>query len=290
MNDNYNEDLNCLNPVSITSDVRAPGEYKYYYCGENNINSDKSFLTVSSMWYTSKISEDLILLSSCYTNLYTCYLYYCPKKDIYNIFVFQNKIDYKSENISLKPIKIIHLEHCYKSKEINIMKSDLNQKPIININVKIFFAANNYLILNEIDKRIILIDFFNGNYITIFRNNNPNSISSLYNIIDTYDENYFLKGEVRVRTYAFLSIKYQEKKLSYYKYRYFMVQTGTINSNNIFLHSIDLDMGNGEPFGLKISRIPKQDEKNDQSQWFYIFCFLSSQRLFQLITNYDNLN
>ena len=36
MNDDYNEETNCLNSVNITSNVRAPGEYKYYYCGENN--------------------------------------------------------------------------------------------------------------------------------------------------------------------------------------------------------------------------------------------------------------
>ena len=53
-------------------------------------------------------------------------------------------------------------------------------------------------------------------------------------------------------------------------------------------------MGNGEPLGIKISKIPKQIPPNAQGeekipQWFYIFCFLSSQKLFQLITNYDKL-
>ena len=304
MNDNLSEEVSCLNPVNITSNVRAPGEYKYYYCGENNSASDKSFLTISTVWYTTKIPEELILLSSCYTKLYTCYLYYCPKNKIYNIIIYTNILDYKSENITLKPIKLIHLEHSYKQKDIvieppNKTKPSTYDKPTINITVKIYFASDNYLILNEVDRRIILIDFFNGNYTTIFSNQTSNTQEALYNIIDTYDENYFLKGEQRIRTYAFLSVKYQEKKTSFYKYRYFIIDRGIIRNKYFFLHNIDLDMGNGEPFGLKITKIPKISKssgkkdkhgENVHSQWFYIFCFASAQRLFQLVTNYDSLN
>ena len=291
--DNYSDEGSCLNSVNITSNVRAPGEYKYYYCGENNSASDKSFLSFSTMWYTQKISEDMFLLSSCYTSLYTCLLYFDPKKNLYNIYVYQNTLDYKSENISLKAVQLIQLEHSYKTKDIVISKSDTTGQPTININVKIYFGADNYLLLNEIDRRILLIDFFNGNYVTVFNNKESKSQEPLYNIIDTYNENYYLEGEPRVRTYAFLSIKYQEKKISYYKYRYFIIERGILENNYFFLHSIDLDMGVGEPLGLKIARIPKQSngqgDENKGSQWFYIFCFLSSQRLYQLITNYDKL-
>lgn len=51
------EDLNnsdFLNEVDITSKIRAPGEYKYYYIGENNSESDKSFLVISTMWHSKK--------------------------------------------------------------------------------------------------------------------------------------------------------------------------------------------------------------------------------------------
>ena len=292
--DNYSDEGSCLNAVNITSNVRAPGEYKYYYCGENNSSSDKSFLSISTMWYTTKISEDMFLLSSCYTPFYTCLLYYCPKKSIYNIYIYQNYLDYKSENISLKAVQLIQLEHSYKTKDIIISKSDSTGQPVININVKIYFGADNYILLNEIDRRILLIDFFNGNYVTIFNNKESKSQEPIYNIIDTYDENYFFEGELRLRTYAFLSIKYQEKKLSYYKYRYFIIERGILENSYFFLHSIDLDMGNGEPLGIKIAKIPKQTSSTGQGedknqQWFYILCFLSSQRLFQLITNYDKL-
>ena len=47
--DNFTEEGSFLNAVNITSNVRAPGEYKYYYCGEKNSSSDKSFLSISTM-------------------------------------------------------------------------------------------------------------------------------------------------------------------------------------------------------------------------------------------------
>ena len=133
----------------------------------------------------------MFLLSSCYNQLYTCLLYYCPIKSIYNIYIYQNTLDYRSENISLKPVQLIQLEHSYKEKDIIISKSDSTGQPIININVKIYFGADNYILLNEIDRRILLIDFFNGNFVTIFINKEAKSQEHIYHIIDTYDEIYF---------------------------------------------------------------------------------------------------
>ena len=302
--DNFNEEKDCLNAVNITSNVRAPGEYKYYYCGENNTSSDKSFLSFSPIWYTTKISEEKFLLSTCYTEIYTAFIYYCPVKCLYNIYIYQNKIDYKSENISLKPIQLIHLEPIYKQKDIIISKNDMNGMPIINIDVKIFFGAENYLILNELDRRIILIDFFTGNFITLFSNKEAKTQETLYNVIDTFDEAYYSEGEQRIRTYVFLGIKYQEKKQCYFKYRYLIIERDNIENNFFFLHQIDLDLGVGEPIGIKIAKISKNkqnnetDEKNENSdknenkdkQWFFILCFLSSKRLFSLVTNYNKLS
>ena len=299
--DNYNEEISCLNSVNITSNVRAPGEYKYYYCGENNSASDKSFLSFSTSWFTTKISEEKFLLSSCYNELYTAFIYYCPIKSLYNIYVYKNIIDYKSENVSLKPFQLIHLEPSYKPKDIIISINDSNGMPVININVKIFFGADNYLLINELDKKITFLDFFTGKFITLFHIKDGKSQEPLYNIIDTFDETYFSEGEEKIRTYAFISIKFQEKKIFYYKYRYFIIERDILENNFFFLHQIDLDLGNGEPLGLKIVKIPynKTDEKKGNNnnfkgkrhhQWFFIFCFLSNQRLFQLVTNYNRLS
>ena len=302
MNDDYyNEETNCLNSVNITSNVRAPGEYKYYYCGENNSSSDKSFLWFSSMWYTTKISEEKFLLSSCYTEYHTAFIYYCPIKSLYNIYVYKNCIDYKSENISLKPIQLIHLKPVYKSKDIIISGNDSNGIPSININVKIYFGANNYILLNEIDRRILLIDFYNGNYITLFNNEEAKTQESIYNILDTFDEDYFSDGEEKIRTYVFLNIKSQEKKMFNFKYRFIILENDILNNNYFFLHRIDLDLGKGEPIGLKIAKIPKypkkygedkimNEEENKNQQWFFIFCFLSNKILFQFVTNYNRLS
>ena len=55
-------------------------------------------------------------------------------------------------------------------------------------------------------------------------------------------------------------------------------------------------MGSAEPISIKIAKIPKQyvfkkeGDNSNSSQWFYIFCFLSTQRFYQIITNYGKLS
>ena len=91
--------------------------------------------------------------------------------------------------------------------------------------VKIFFGEDNYLLLNVFDKRIILIDIFNG-------------------------KNYIFEGEERVRTNVFLSIKYTEKKITFYQYHFIIIEN-------------DLDLGDGEPLGLEKAIIPKKVNKSN---------------------------
>ena len=273
-------DDSFLNEVNITSKIRAPGEYKYYYCGENNTESDKSFLVVSSMWYTERITEEMELQASCYNSTNTAQVFLNTKTNNYNILIYQNIIDYHNENLSLKLIQQINLSTKLKSESIN-SKNELDK-----FIVKVYFVSNNYLLLNEIDHRILLIDIENGNYITIFSRTSEEK-ESLYNIIDIYDESYMTEGEQRIRTYVFLSKKNQERKTPTYSYKYFIIQRNVFKMKTFFLHSIDFDLGNAEPIGLKIGKIVKQD--CNEQKFMYIFIFMSSNVILQLITDYDNV-
>ena len=141
-----NDEMRYLNQVSITSDIRAPGEYKYYYCGEHNDSSDKSFLKLSTMWYNGKINEDMILLSSSYNSTHTCQLYLNINKYIYEIFIYQNYIDFTSENINMKIIKHMRLNHSLTDLNIKeeLSKSEEGSMELgEKIKVKIFFDLNN---------------------------------------------------------------------------------------------------------------------------------------------------
>ena len=271
---------NFLNEVDITSKIRAPGEYKYYYCGENNSETDKSFLVISSMWYTEKITPEMELQASCYNSINTAQIFLNTKTNIYNILIYQNIIDYHNENMTLKLIQQINLPSKYKLESLN------NKNEFDKINVKIYFVSNNYLLLNEIDYRIILIDIENGNFISIFSRTSEEK-EPLYNIIDVYDESYMTDGEQRIRTYVFLSKKNQERKTPTYSYKYFIVQRNVFKMKTFFLHNIDFDLGNAEPIGLKIGKIVKPD--CNEQKFMYIFIFMSSSNILQLITDYDNV-
>ena len=143
------KEVSFLNEVEITSKIRAPGEYKYYYCGENNSESDKSFLVVSSMWYTEKITEEMELQASCYNSANTAQIFLNTVTNIYNILIYQNIIDYHNENMTLKLIQQINLPSKFKIESLN------NRNEFDKNNVKIYFVSNNYILFNEIDYRIL---------------------------------------------------------------------------------------------------------------------------------------
>ena len=275
-----NLDDNFLNDVDITSNIRAPGEYKYYYCGENNSESDKSFLAISSMWYNDKISSDMEIICSCHNSMNTAQLFLDDKTNAYSILIYKNIIDYRNENMILKLIHQVNLTPNF--------QLDINtQIQIDKRKVKIFLVGKNYLVINIIDFNILLLDYTNGNFITIFARTFEEK-ETLFNIIDTYDEPYMLNGEQKIRSYLFLSKKSQERKTPTYSYKYVIIQKDVFKLKNFLLHSIDFDLGNAEPLGLKIGKIFMPESNG--LKFCFIFIFISSSTLFQLVTDYDNLN
>ena len=281
-----------LNDVNITSNIRAPGEYKYFYSGENSTETDKSFLFFSTMWFTEKVTENMEIISSCYNSINTAQLFFNKKTNLYNLFIYKNKIDYRNENMSLKLFKIINIALQNKTdNQNNANNNRMNNNTkfdkdfLNNINTKIYFASNNYILLNELDNRILLIDIDNNSYITIFSKIYEEK-EVLYNIFDTYDETFLINGQQKIRTYAFLSMKYQDRKTPTYKYSYFTIQKSV--DKIIHLYPINLDLGNSEPLSLKIAKIIHKDKEGEQ-KCFFIFSFLSTTISLQLITDYDNL-
>ena len=276
-----NPDDNFLNTVDITSKIRAKGEYKYYYCGENNSESDKSFLVVAPMWFNEKITSDMEIVASCYNPINTAQIFLNNKTNYYNILIYKNIIDYRNENMMLKLIHQINI-----SSNFNIETTNTQIK-IDKKKVKIFLVGKNYLIINIVDFNILLLDFLTGNYITIFTRTLEEK-ETLFNIIDTYDEPYMVDGDQKIRTYVFLTKKNQERKTPTYSYKYFIVQKDVFKLKNILLHSIDFDIGNAEPLGLKIGKIFMPNSGG--LKFSFIFIFISSSTLFELVTDYDNLN
>ena len=273
-----------LNSVDITSNIRTKGEYKYYYCGENNSESDKSFTAISTMWFNEKITSNMEILNSCYNSTNTAQLFYNNETNSYMVLVYKNIIDYRNENMQLKLLHNVNLSINF---PLDINNNQFQKENIDKKKVRIFLVGKNYLLINIIDYNILLLDYSNGNYITIFcRLLEANE--TLFNIIDTFDEPYKANGEQRIRTYVFLSKKNQERKTPTYSYKYFIIQKDAFKIKNILLHSIDFDLGNVKPLGLKIGKIFQPDSLGQK--FSFIFIFISGTTLFQLVTDYDNLN
>ena len=276
-----------LNDVNITSNIRNKGEYKYFYIGENSSETDKSFLYFSTMWYTEKITKDMEILSSCYNNINTGQLFYNKATKKYNLFIYKNVMDNRNENLSLNLHRIINItpQKIIDNKKNN--SKNLTEKDYQNIkNSKIFLASFDYIILNEIDMRILLININTGKFVTLFRKSGIDK-ENTYNVFDTYNESFIINGIQKIRSYVFLSQKIQDRKTPTYRYCYFTVQR-TIEKN-IHLYPINLDLGNSEPIGIKIAKIIHRDKIDNEQKCFFIICFLSTTLSFQLITDYDNV-
>ena len=275
-----------LQDVNITSDIRAKGEFKYFYIGENSSETDKSFLYFSAIWYTEKITNDMVIICSCYNHINTAQLYYNKKMNKYNLFIYKNEVDYRNENISLKLHRIINISLSKKNYHQNNNAKHQTEKDYQSIiNSKIFLASKDYIILNEPDLRVLLININTGKFLTIFRKS-PEENELFYNIFDTYDENILINGEHIIRTYAFVSTKKKDRKTATYSYSYFIIQN--LIEKNMHLHPINLDLGNSEPIALKLAKIFHKDEYGIQ-KCFFILCFLSTSVSLQFISNYDNL-
>ena len=276
-----------LNDVNITSSIRAPGEFKYFYMGENSSETDKSFLYFSSLWHSEKVTKDMEIICSCYNNINTGQLFYNKKTQNYNLFIYKNIIDYRNENISLKLHRIINITPKKRLDVGNKSQKNQNDKEYQNImNSKIYLASKEYILLNEVDLRILLINIDTGRFITIFSKSYEEK-EILYNIFDTYDETFIINGKQRIRTYTFLSLKYQDRKNTTYKYTYFILQN--FIEKKIHLYPINLDLGNSEPIGIKVAKIIHKDEYYNEQKCFFIICFLSTTISLQFITNYDNV-
>ena len=290
------EEISLLNSVNITSNVRAPGEYKYYYNGDNSSERDLSYLTVSSMWYTLSITSDHHLLSSTYNSSFFAQLFYIPTQKHLLLYIYKTKLDYRNENIRVTPYQTINLPLSNYFRTTPPSEIDYDKEL-----TRIFFAANTFIILNDIDTRILIIDINTGKYITLFEkaytqvlsSDRANSFSNTstcryYNVLDVFNEPYYSNNKKHIRTYVFITGKVNAKKTEAptISLHYIMIHNTPLHNIKFYLHHLDLGVspGNIEPYGLKVTKLP-HPHKNE---WYFIVILLTYQHIFQYITAYGN--
>ena len=290
------EEISLLNSVNITSNVRAPGEYKYYYNGDNSSERDLSYLTVSSMWYTLSITSDHHLLSSTYNSSFFAQLFYIPTQKRLLLYIYKTKLDYRNENIRVVPYQTINLPLSNYFRTTPTSEIDYDKEL-----TRIFFAANTFIILNDFDTRILIIDINTGKYITLFERAYTQVLSSdrassfsntstcrYYNVLDVFDEPYYSNNKKHIRTYVFITGKVNAKKTEAptISLHYIMIHNTSLHNIKFYLHHLDLGVspGNIEPYGLKVTKLP-HPHKNE---WYFIVILLTYQHIFQYITAYGN--
>lgn len=268
-----NEESSILNSININSNIRAPGEYKYTYYGDNAAETDKSFFNFSTMWYTTKITSEHSYLCTTYNIEHTVMLYYNKKDKFLNLFWYKNDLNVFNENFSLS-----------EKGQIDIPVTSRTAP-----NIKIFLIADNHVLINEIDLRIILLDLLTGNFITLFEKIDNDKFQPInvkdYNVIDTFDELYRnTKDQLHRCSYIFIYSK--DKSSKSFAYYYFIFSFDDFDADNT-ISLIPLDFGpetlcNAEPFGLKIFMVSSEDNKS--KKWYYVFNLVMRDYYFQFVS------
>lgn len=300
------ESPSFLNPINITSNLRAPGEYKYYYNGDTSSQSDSSYFTISSTWHTSSIHSTYKLLSTTYNPFYFVQLFYIPQLKQYSLHIYKTTINTSTESIIVSPFNIITLP----------ASSYFKYTQSSNINyaithTRIYIAATSFIILNDIDIRILVIDINSGKYITLFStgiNNTSSHVSHksssssfsstkplrCYNVLDVFDETYLSNNTKHTRTYVFIVCKLFPAKADkpiISMYYIILNNTSLTNKTNLDLHVLDIGVSfsNIEPFCIKIRKIPHINNAQHK-EWYFILILLTHQYVFQYISDYGNNN
>ena len=282
------ESPSFLNPINITSNLRAPGEYKYYYNGDTSSQSDSSYFTISSLWYTPSIPSTYKLLSTTYNPFYFVQLFYIPQLKQYSLHIYKTQITTQTESITVSLYNIINLPassyfKCTHSSNINYAIT----------HTCIYIAATSFIILNDIDIRILLIDINSGKYITLF-STGIKPLRCCYNVLDIFDETYLSNNTKHTRTYVFIACKLFTAKTDkpiISLYYIILNNTSLTHKTNFELHVLDIGVSydNIEPFGIKICKI-SHINNTKHKEWYFILVLLTHQYVFQYISDYSNNN
>ena len=300
---NPSESPSLLNPINITSNLRAPGEYKYYYNGDSSSQSDSSYYTISSIWYTPSIPSTYKLLSTTYNPSYFVQLFYIPHLKQFSLYIYKTQLNTSTESITVSPYNIVTLPASSYFK--STPSSDINYAMTHS---RIYIASTSFIVLNDIDIRILLIDINSGKYITLFSkgtnshlhfDNTLHDTSSFistkpircYNVLDVFDETYLSNNTKQTRTYVFIVSKLFTAKadkpiISLY---YIMLNNTSLTHNaNFDLHVLDIGVsyGNVEPFGIKIRKMPHVGVH--KKEWYFILVLLTYQYVFQYVSDYGS--
>ena len=296
---NPSESPSLLNAINITSDVRAPGEYKYYYSGDGSSQSDSSYFAISSIWHTPSVPSAFKLLASAHNPSYFVQLFHVASLKQCALYIYKTQINSENESISVTPYNIITLPAS--SYFQSTPPPDINHA---NTLTRIYIASTSFVILNDFDSRILLIDINTGKYITLFARGNSHlrvdnaahtpsftfaRTTRYYNVLDVFDETCLSRGTKQTRTYVFITSKLfvaKADKPTTSLYYIILNNTSLTHSANFDLHALDVGVsfGHVEPFGLKIRKIPHAHRK----EWFFVVVLLTHQYTFQYVSDYGN--
>ena len=250
----------------------------------NGTDMDDNTTNFFIVQYNLNKFEGLKYVSSTNNNKYTAILYSSIDGSTLILVILKNIFDLKRENVKYKIVSTMSFET---NKIESIVTDDLLNKTsddeeyvpkrILTSSYNLFLVNNSYLIIQCIKKRIILVDFLEKKYTTLYVNSeNHRNVK----VISTFDELIVIKhknnnSKYLTRTYVFC--------ISNNQLFFLILNENVITNQQFIMHRFPFEENYNSVEEFLIQRI---DSKNNENKWYYIMVLLLNGKLVRYVTNW----
>ena len=256
-------------------------ENEISYNGTDIDDNTTNFFIVQ---YNLNKFEGLKYITSTNNNKYTAILYSSIDGSTLILVILKNIFDLKRENVKYKIASTMSfdtkkIESILTDDLLNKTLDDDEYKPkrILTSSYNLFLVNNSYIIIQCIKKRIILLDFLQKKYTTLYVNSeNHRNVK----VISTFDELIVIKhknnnSQYLTRTYVFC--------ISNNQLFFFILNENVITNQQFVMHRFPFEENYNSVEEFLIQRI---DSKNNENKWYYIMVLLLNGKLVRYVTNW----
>ena len=265
---------------SAQTDICSEEEFLY----DTNNPEDISYNFFLFNHSLKKYSNHVYLTSTCNQH-YTSILYLHQNEKSLILLILKNLINSTNDNLTYKTICVFKFDRL----ELETTDQDDLQNINHNINNKanieqydLFFVCDNYILLQCVKKKIILVDFILKKYSVLYINTET---KRSIKVVSTYDEVIIPQSNVKgtskllrhksiTRSYVFC--------ISNRQLYFFILNHNAINNTQYVLHYFPFEELYDSINEFQIQRIDRKDE----GKWFYLIVLLIDGKLIRYITNF----
>ena len=260
------------------------------YSGNDPEDNTPNFFIVE---YNLKKYENYEFICSTCNKIYTAILYFDNEHKNLILVILKNIIDNEHEHINYKIITTLSFNKKYfenldtKNSENQLKhnkkkiyfedESEVYKKTVTNT-YNMFLINKNFIIIQCVNVKIILVDFLLKKFSTIFSNIDKNR--SIIRIIHTHDELIKIKRYKKGVNYIVKSLVFCLINNQLY---YFIIHDSNFYQISFSMNRVTFDDTIKTVDSFVVTKIT---DESDKKNFYYLFCVISEKKFYRFITDY----